>query len=57
MNDDLQVDYIEDNLHGKILVAKNLGSPMTKFFDLELLQAKNDILMGKGKSTACFKNL
>ena len=50
MNDDLQVDYIENNFYGKILVAKNLGSPMTKFFDLELLQAKNDILMGKGKS-------
>lgn len=48
MNDDLQVDYIENDFYGKTLVAKNLSSPMGKFFNLDLMIAKNDILLGKG---------
>ncbi len=49
MNDNLQVDLMENNFFGRILVAKNLSSQMAKFFDLDLMEAKNDVFVGKGK--------
>ncbi|CAF0731081.1 unnamed protein product [Brachionus calyciflorus] len=53
--DDMQLELVESDFNGQILVNKKINSPMTKIFDLNLLSFKNEIFTGKGK-IYCSKN-
>ena len=46
--DGLQLDLLESEFNGKILVLKNSNSLHSKVFDLDLMELQNDILTGKG---------
>lgn len=47
--ENIQLELVESDFNGQILVYKKFINPMTKFFDLNLLDFKNEIYNGKGK--------
>lgn len=54
-DENLQLDLLESEHNGRILIAKNFNSSMTKFYDLDLLEPMNDVYAGKG-TVYCSKN-
>lgn len=47
--ENIQLELVESDFNGQILVYKKMNDPMTKFYDLNLLDFKNEIFNGKGK--------
>ena len=47
--DGLQVDLLESEFNGKILVLKNSSNLNSTIFDLDLMEQQSDIQTGKGK--------
>ncbi|RNA28355.1 NACHT and WD repeat domain-containing 2-like [Brachionus plicatilis] len=47
--ENIQLELVESDFNGQILVYKKLLNPMTKFFDMNLQDFKYEIYNGKGK--------
>lgn len=55
LNENTQLDLLESQFNGRMLISKALQSTMVKFFDLDLLEPMSDIFTGKG-NVYCSKN-
>jgi len=48
-NDEIDIEILESDFNGHILMAKNHKSNLAKFVDLDLLEEMNQISVGEGK--------
>ena len=44
----LQLDLVESDFNGKLLILKSSNSLQAKIFDLDIFEQRNDIQIGKG---------
>ena len=56
-NDAIDIEILESDFNGHILMAKNHKSNLAKFVDLDLLEEMNQISVGEGKYNWLFSFL